>query len=92
MNEFKLGNAEKLRNRLTKEQEQEIANTYKQVADKVKKKLKSIPDNGTATSALKKQQLQQLKKLLDVNINLCGKIVNKLTKSKRNYTRTNKCC
>lgn len=65
MNEFKLGNAEKLRNRLTKEQEQEIANTYKQVADKVKKKLKSIPDNGTATSALKKQQLQQLKKLLD---------------------------
>lgn len=65
MNEFKLGNAEKLRDRLTKEQEQEIANTYKQVADKVKKKLKSIPDNGTATSALKKQQLQQLKKLLD---------------------------
>mgnify|MGYP000189616391 FL=1 len=65
MNEFKLGNAEKLRNRLTKEQEQEIANTYKQVADKVKKKLKSIPDNGTATSALKKQQLQQLKKLLN---------------------------
>lgn len=65
MNEFKLGNAEKLRNRLTKEQEQEIANTYKQVADKVKKKLKSIPDNGTATSALKKQQLQRLKKLLD---------------------------
>ena len=65
MNEFKLGNAEKLRNRLTKEQEQEIANTYKQVADKVKKKLKSIPNNGTATSALKKQQLQQLKKLLD---------------------------
>lgn len=65
MNEFKLGNAEKLRNRLTKEQEQEIANTYKQVVDKVKKKLKSIPDNGTATSALKKQQLQQLKKLLD---------------------------
>ena len=65
MNEFKLRNAEKLRNRLTKEQEQEIANTYKQVADKVKKKLKSIPDNGTATSALKKQQLQQLKKLLD---------------------------
>lgn len=64
MNEFKLGNAEKLRDRLTKEQEQEIANTYKQVADKVKKKLKSIPDNGTATSALKKQQLQQLKKLL----------------------------
>lgn len=38
MNEFKLGNAEKLRDRLTKEQEQEIANTYKQVADKVKKK------------------------------------------------------
>lgn len=65
MNEFKLGNAEKLRDRLTKEQEQEIANTYKQIADKVKKKLKSIPDNGTATSALKKQQLQQLKKLLD---------------------------
>ena len=65
MNEFKLGNAEKLRDRLTKEQEHEIANTYKQVADKVKKKLKSIPDNGTATSALKKQQLQQLKKLLD---------------------------
>ena len=65
MNEFKLGNAEKLRDRLTKEQEQEIANTYKQVADKVKKKLKSIPNNGTATSALKKQQLQQLKKLLD---------------------------
>lgn len=65
MNEFKLGNAEKLRDRLTKEQEQEIANTYKQVADKVKKKLKNIPDNGTATSALKKQQLQQLKKLLD---------------------------
>lgn len=65
MNEFKLGNAEKLRDRLTKEQEQEIANTYKQVADKVKKKLKSIPDNGTATSTLKKQQLQQLKKLLD---------------------------
>ncbi len=65
MNEFKLGNAEKLRDRLTKEQEQEIANTYKQVADKVKKKLKSIPDNGTATSALKKQQLQRLKKLLD---------------------------
>ena len=65
MNEFKLGNAEKLRDRLTKEQEQEITNTYKQVADKVKKKLKSIPDNGTATSALKKQQLQQLKKLLD---------------------------
>lgn len=65
MNEFKLGNAEKLRDRLTKEQEQEIANTYKQVADKVKKKLKSIPDNGTVTSALKKQQLQQLKKLLD---------------------------
>lgn len=65
MNEFKLGNAEKLRDRLTKEQEQEIANTYKQVADKVKKKLKSIPDNGTAISALKKQQLQQLKKLLD---------------------------
>lgn len=65
MNEFKLGNAEKLRDRLTKEQEQEIVNTYKQVADKVKKKLKSIPDNGTATSALKKQQLQQLKKLLD---------------------------
>lgn len=65
MNEFKLGNAEKLRDRLTKEQEQEIANTYKQVADKVNKKLKSIPDNGTATSALKKQQLQQLKKLLD---------------------------
>ena len=65
MNEFKLGNAEKLRDRLTKEQEQGIANTYKQVADKVKKKLKSIPDNGTATSALKKQQLQQLKKLLD---------------------------
>lgn len=65
MNEFKLGNAEKLRDRLTKEQEQEIANTYKQVADKVKKKLKSIPDNGTATSALKKQQLQQLKKLLN---------------------------
>ena len=65
MNEFKLGNAEKLRDRLTKEQEQEIANTYKQVVDKVKKKLKSIPDNGTATSALKKQQLQQLKKLLD---------------------------
>lgn len=64
MNEFKLGNAEKLRDRLTKEQEQGIANTYKQVADKVKKKLKSIPDNGTATSALKKQQLQQLKKLL----------------------------
>ena len=57
MNEFKLGNAEKLRDRLTKEQEQEIANTYKQVADKVKKKLKSIPNNGTATSALKKQQL-----------------------------------
>lgn len=65
MNEFKLGNAEKLRDRLTKEQEQEITNTYKQVADRVKKKLKSIPDNGTATSALKKQQLQQLKKLLD---------------------------
>lgn len=65
MNEFKLGNAEKLRDRLTKEQEQGITNTYKQVADKVKKKLKSIPDNGTATSALKKQQLQQLKKLLD---------------------------
>ena len=65
MNEFKLGNAEKLRDRLTKEQEQKIANTYKQVADKVKKKLKSIPNNGTATSALKKQQLQQLKKLLD---------------------------
>lgn len=65
MNEFKLGDAEKLRDRLTKEQEQEIANTYKQVADKVKKKLKSIPNNGTATSALKKQQLQQLKKLLD---------------------------
>lgn len=65
MNEFKLGNAEKLRDRLTKEQEQEIANTYKQVADKVKKKLKSIPNNGTATFALKKQQLQQLKKLLD---------------------------
>ena len=61
MNEFKLGNAEKLRDRLTKEQEQEIVNTYKQVADKVKKKLKSIPDNGTATSALKKQQLQQLR-------------------------------
>lgn len=65
MAEWKLADAEKIRENLTKEQENEISNLYRKVYLDSRKQMLAIPKEGTTSQQIEKQYLSKLTKQLD---------------------------
>jgi SPP1 gp7 family putative phage head morphogenesis protein len=65
MAEWKLADAEKIREDLTKEQEDEISNLYRKVYLDSRKQMLAIPKEGTTSQKIEKQYLSKLTKQLD---------------------------
>lgn len=65
MAEWKLGDAEKVRDKLTRQQATEISNLYRRVYLSVKKQLESMPKEGTVSQQIQKQRLEKLQNQLD---------------------------
>jgi SPP1 gp7 family putative phage head morphogenesis protein len=63
--EWKLADAEKIRENLTKEQENEISNLYRKVYLDSRKQMLAIPKEGTTSQQIEKQYLSKLTKQLD---------------------------
>lgn len=79
MTEWKLADAEKIRESLTKEQEKEIAEMYRRVYLDCRRQFQAIPKDGTATEQLQRLYLDRLVKQLDeayetLGVNLEGTI------------------
>lgn len=65
MAEWKLADAENIRENLTKEQEDEISNLYRSVYLKTRKQFNAIPKDGTTSQQIQRQYLSKLSKELN---------------------------
>ena len=65
MADWELFDAEKLRENLTKQQEDEISMLYRRVYLETRKTMLAIPKNGTVSQQIEKQYLDKLHKELD---------------------------
>lgn len=62
---WSLADAEKIREKLTRKQEREIAELYRRVYTKAKKQFQAIPKDGTVSERIQKQYLKTLMKQLE---------------------------
>lgn len=63
--EWSLADADRIREKLTKAQEKEIASLYLQVYKKLKAEFEAIPKDGTVSQGIQKQYLEKLLKQLE---------------------------
>lgn len=72
MAKWSLADAENIRNKLTKQQQKEIAALYRRVYTDAKKRFDAIPKDGTTSQQIQKQYLDKLIKQLEAAYNRIG--------------------